>query len=68
MPQELSEYRLLRLNQIIGENGLIPVSKSTFWEGVNSGRFPKPLKLGPRTTVWRWSDIREFIENELEVL
>ena len=28
-----------------------------------TGRYPKPVKLGPRTTVWRAEDIRAFIEN-----
>jgi predicted DNA-binding transcriptional regulator AlpA len=30
---------------------------------VKSGRFPEPIKLGPRITVWRVEDIRELIEN-----
>jgi predicted DNA-binding transcriptional regulator AlpA len=37
------------------------VSKSTWWAGVKSGRFPKPVKLGPRTTAWRVEDIRNLI-------
>lgn len=41
---------------------LIPVRKSTWWAGVRSGKFPKPVKLGPRTTVWNADSIREFIE------
>ena len=49
----------LRLPQIIA---LIPISKSAWWEGCRSGRYPKPIKLGPRTTVWRAEDIRAFIE------
>ena len=43
--------------------GPIPVSRSTWWAGVKDGRFPKPLKLGPRTTVWRIEDIRALIED-----
>lgn len=39
----------------------IPVSKSTWWAGVKSGRYPKPVKLGPRTTAWHVQDIRNFI-------
>jgi prophage regulatory protein len=39
----------------------IPVSKSTWWAGVKSGRYPKPIKLGPRTTAWHVQDIRNFI-------
>ncbi|SEO11013.1 transcriptional regulator, AlpA family [Pseudorhodobacter antarcticus] len=49
---------LVRLSAILAPVGPIPVSKSTWWEGVRSGRFPKPSKLGPRTTVWRAEDIR----------
>jgi len=59
----------LRLPAIIGDNKatppippLIPVRKSTWWAGVKSGRFPKPVKLGPRVTVWRVEDIRALIE------
>lgn len=41
---------------------LIPVKKSTWWNGVKSGRFPKSFKIGPRTTVWHVEDIRLLIE------
>jgi predicted DNA-binding transcriptional regulator AlpA len=30
---------------------------------VKSGRFPKPVKLGPRITAWRIEDIRHLIEH-----
>ncbi|MEM7728192.1 MAG: AlpA family phage regulatory protein [Pseudomonadota bacterium] len=53
---------LLRLSQIIGPGNPIPVSKSTWWQGVKDGRFPKPLKLGPRVTVWREEDVRALVE------
>jgi predicted DNA-binding transcriptional regulator AlpA len=49
---------LVRLSAILAPFGPIPVSKSTWWAGVRDGRFPQPLKLGPRTTVWRVEDIR----------
>ncbi len=58
----LPETGLVRLKQILAPFGPIPVSKSTWWQGVKDGRFPKPVKLGPRTTVWRWEDIRRLIE------
>lgn len=55
----------LRLNQIIGDPKavppippLIPISKSTWWQGVRSGRYPQPVKsLGLRITAWRVEDI-----------
>lgn len=43
--------------------GLIPVSHATWWRGVREGRFPKPVKLGARVTVWRVEDIRALITN-----
>ena len=53
---------LVRLSQILSPRGPIPVSKSTWWQGVKDGRFPKPQKLGPRTTVWKVEDIRALYE------
>lgn len=60
----------LRLSQIIGNPKsnpptppIIPVSKSTWWAGVKSGLYPKPVKtLGKRITAWRVEDIRALIE------
>ncbi len=42
---------------------IFPIGKSTWWQGVKDGRFPKPVKLGQRTTAWRVEDIRALIEN-----
>ena len=39
---------------------IIPVKKSCWWDGVRTGRFPKPVKLG-RCTMWRVEDIRTLI-------
>jgi hypothetical protein len=50
LQNEISLSGFLRLSSIIGPGKPIPVSKSTWWEGVKSGRFPKPVKLGPRIT------------------
>ncbi|HOT29025.1 MAG TPA: AlpA family phage regulatory protein [Candidatus Ozemobacteraceae bacterium] len=57
----------LRLRQIIGDRkhgvpGPIPVSPSTWWLGVKTGKFPKPVKLGEKITAWRVEDIRALIE------
>ncbi|HRE60064.1 MAG TPA: AlpA family phage regulatory protein [Micropepsaceae bacterium] len=53
---------LLRLAAILAPAGPIPVSRSTWWEGVRTGRFPQPVKLGPRITAWRAEDIQKLIE------
>ncbi|WP_425045254.1 helix-turn-helix transcriptional regulator [Primorskyibacter sp. S87] len=52
----------LRLPEIIAPDGPIPVGKSTWWEGVRKGRFPKPVKLGPRIAVWKREDIDALID------
>ena len=40
----------------------VPVSRSTWWSGVKSGRYPAPVyHLGPRVTAWKVSDIRKLI-------
>ncbi len=56
-----SPDRLLRLSQIIGPEGLIPVSRATWWRGVKDGRFPKPFKLSSRITVWHATDVFALI-------
>lgn len=66
----LPETGFLRLPQIIGDANanppipaIIPVSKSTWWAGVKTGRYPKPVKtLGQRITAWRVEDIRALVE------
>ncbi|MBS7740308.1 MULTISPECIES: AlpA family phage regulatory protein [unclassified Chelatococcus] len=57
---------LVRLAQILAPTGPIPVSRSTWWAGVQQGRFPKPIKLGPRTTAWRVEDIKRLIAGQDE--
>ncbi len=52
-------YNLLRLPQVLKR---FPVSRSCWWDGVKKGRYPKPIKLGPRTSAWRESDINDLIE------
>ena len=59
---ELPATGFVRLLSILAPKGPIPVSKSTWWAGVKTGRFPKPVKLGPRITAWRVEDIRALIE------
>jgi prophage regulatory protein len=66
---QLPEAGFLRLRQILGDPAsgippIIPVKKTCWWNGVKSGRFPAPVKLGPRVTAWRVLDIRAFIESQ----
>jgi predicted DNA-binding transcriptional regulator AlpA len=68
----LPETGYLRLHQIIGRPArndrpaiaaIIPVSRSTWWAGVKSGRYPSPTRvLGERITAWRVEDIRGLLD------
>ncbi len=64
----------VRLPQLIGERARqsknkkkgtiappIPVCAATLWQWVADGRFPKPYKLGPRTTAWDVGEVREWL-------
>lgn len=66
--QSLPETGFLRLKQIVGDPAatppvpaIIPIKKSAWWQGVKTGRYPKPVKLSPKVTVWRVEDIRRLI-------
>lgn len=55
----LPETGFLRIKEVIA---LVPIGRSSWWAGVKVGRYPQPVKIGPRTTAWRAEDIRELIE------
>ena len=57
--KNLPETGLLRIKQVLK---FIPVSRSNWWAGVKVGRFPQPIKLSERVTVWRAADIRALVE------
>ena len=48
----------VRLPQILK---VIPIGKSSWWAGVKSGRYPKPVKLSANCTAWRVEDIHTLI-------
>lgn len=58
MPDEKSSVTFLRLPQVLE---IFPISKSSWWQGCKEGKYPKPIKLGPRTTVWRSTDIEKLV-------
>lgn len=58
----------LRIWQIVGDRKrgiepLLPVGRSTFLAGVKSGKYPKPIKLGERTTAWKKADILALLDS-----
>jgi len=59
---EFPEAGYVRLKQILGPGGPLPISKSGFWAGIKAGKFPKPRKISARVTVWRAEDIRQLLQ------
>lgn len=64
----IPEEGYLRLSQILGNSKtgvtpIIPVSKSTWYQGVKEGRYPKPHKLSERCSAWLASDIIDLLKN-----
>jgi predicted DNA-binding transcriptional regulator AlpA len=63
---QLPETGFLRINQIVkipgrSEPPIIPISRTSFLNGVKSGKYPQPVKLGERTTAWTVESIRALI-------
>lgn len=50
---------LIRLPGVLNQ---FPVSRSGWYAGVQSGKYPAPIKIGPRTVAWRQSDIDQLID------
>jgi predicted DNA-binding transcriptional regulator AlpA len=63
MNQPVSSFpqpdRLMRLPEVLAR---LPMSPTTWWRGVKDGRYPASVKLGPRTTCWRASDIEKLMQ------
>lgn len=57
-PSPSSNVILYRLPQVLAR---IPVSRSAWFAGIRSGRYPRGYSLGPRTTVWRSDDIDQIV-------
>lgn len=56
---EIPKTGFVRLPQVLQ---VIPVGKTCWWDGVKSGRYPKPVKLSARCTAWRAEDIHQLID------
>jgi len=63
MGNDFPEERLIKISQVLER---VPVARSTWWAGVKSGKFPRPIKLGARTTVWRSSEIQQLMEEGID--
>lgn len=40
----------------------LPISEVTLYAWIKKGKFPKPIKLGARTSVWEAEVVRKWIQ------
>jgi predicted DNA-binding transcriptional regulator AlpA len=55
-----SPDRFLRLKDVLQ---VVPLGRSTVWKMVAEGKFPQPVKLTPRTTAWRESEVLRWMDS-----
>ena len=63
MTEHIFSERFVRLRDIIGPNGPLPISRAAFYAGIKKGTFPPPTKLSERISVWRISEIETLVIN-----
>ncbi|MFA5016178.1 MAG: AlpA family transcriptional regulator [Methylobacter sp.] len=68
IPQQatLPEIGFVRINVLVNNpkkniQGVMGIGRTTWLDGVKSGIYPKPIKIG-RSTLWKVEQIRELIE------
>ena len=53
--------KYLRINEVVE---MLSVGKSTVWAWVKESKFPKPIKLSEYVTVWKLSEIEEWVQQK----
>lgn len=51
----------LRIKDVMKKTG---IAKSTIWLWVKEDKFPKPIKLSPRVTVWNEEKIELWMKDK----
>lgn len=62
MTNELEKNSYIRLREIIGPNGLLPISRSNWYAKIKDGRAPAPVKFG-RLSLWNRDSLKKFLED-----
>lgn len=52
----------LRIVDVMKKTG---IAKSTIWLWVGEGKFPKPIKLSPRITIWEEEKVNNGMKEKL---
>ncbi len=57
--EELQFYRVSELTKILS------VSRASIYNWLKKGTFPKPIKISDSVTVWRKSDIEDWVSSRV---
>ena len=60
----MNPSKLLRRKQVESTTGL---NRTTIYEGMAKGSFPRPIKIGERAVAWLESDIENWITNRIKI-
>ena len=58
--QSDKQPELLKIDAVLK---ILPLSRSSFLQGVKTGRYPKALKIGAKSVAWLKSDIEDCIKS-----
>lgn len=53
-------FRVSQLASTKNKPGLLPVSAETIWRWARDGRFPKPIRLSNKVTVWDAQEVQAW--------
>jgi predicted DNA-binding transcriptional regulator AlpA len=57
--------KFLRLHQVLDR---FQIARTSWLDGIHHGRFPKPIRIGPRTVAWREAELDELIVKSAQIL
>ena len=63
MPEQLR--RFLRLKKVTEQTGY---GRTSIYEKVKAGEFPKPYSLGPRAVGWLAEEVDQWIESRIKAV
>ena len=59
------KMKFLRISDVAEKTAL---SESTIWLWINEQKFPKPIKLSPKVTIWEETKVDEWMQLKLSDL
>ena len=59
----MAEMKFLRLPQVKSKTGL---SRSSIYQRISEGKFPKPVSIGVRAVAWVDDDVHDWMRRQIE--